>query len=136
MNRGLLRLLRGRIAGTGPLATSEAVHDGGSWAFFGRTRQSPPFPHNDPHQHQSRLSRLFPVFRPTRLIEAQGGTLGGMTWMALLAPKGTAHPTQCTMYRNVLGHRLWAAWCSVNRMAKGILQEHPTGPSPACITVT
>ena len=53
-------------------------------------------PHNNPHRHQSRLSKLFPVFRPTRPIEALSGTLGGMTWMALLVPKGTAHPTQRT----------------------------------------
>ena len=55
-------------------------------------------------EHVSRLptttpintNPVSPVFRPTRPIEALGGTLGGMTWMALLAPKGTTHPTQCT----------------------------------------
>jgi hypothetical protein len=78
--------------------TAGSWRDPGGMALWMNTSVAS-LPHNDPH-HQSRLSRLFPIFRPTWPIEALGGTLGGMTWMTLLAPKGTAQPTKCTaMYR-------------------------------------
>lgn len=77
---------------------------------------------------------------PAHLADRSAGWNAGWDDLDGLAGTERYSPSHA-MYRNVPGHRLWAAWCSVSpdgpyRMTKGILQEHPTGLSPACITVT
>jgi hypothetical protein len=101
-------------------------------------------------EHVSRLPTTTPINTnpvspdssciPTHSADRSAGWNAGWDDLDGLAGTERYNPSHA-MYRNVPGHQLWAALFSVSpdgpyRIAKGILQEHPTGLSPACITVT